>query len=225
VQHNVNQRTIYTHPTAVVVNVAKIAKPIEEEADTGSGGPYHICQSLLTYLGDNRNGLRFLAEVSHHHQQPGEALFAGIEQMIDQISLHADVAGEQMLLEMLGELLLTLEQAQHGRLFDANDRAGLKCARRGNAIRLTRQGSFTEKAGLWKVGDYGFLAAHRYDGEIDLATLDVEDCIGQVALQEDGFTGQVFAPGFPGKEPVKEILNVEGGCRTPQSVSPVRNHR
>lgn len=30
VLHNVNERTIYTHSTAVVVNVAKIAKPIEE---------------------------------------------------------------------------------------------------------------------------------------------------------------------------------------------------
>jgi len=105
------------------VNVAEIAEPIEEEADTGSGGAYHICKSLLTDLGDDLNGLRFLAEVSHHHQQSGKALFAGIEQMIDQISLHPDVAGKQVLGETLGELRLTLEQAQHGRLIDANDLA------------------------------------------------------------------------------------------------------
>jgi hypothetical protein len=66
--------------------------------------------------------------------------------MIDQISLHADVAGEQVREELLGELRLAMEQVLHDRLFDANDRAGLKCVRRGNAKRLTRQGSFTEKA-------------------------------------------------------------------------------
>ena len=130
-----------------------------------------------------------------------------------------------MLAEILGELRLSLEQASHGRVFDANDHAGLKSACRGNAMRLARQGGFTEEASLWKVGDYGFLAAHRYDGEIYLAALDVEDCIGRVALREDGFTGQVFAPGFSGKEPVKEILNVECGRRAPRIVNPFRTGR
>jgi hypothetical protein len=46
-----------THP-AVVVDVAEIAKPIEEEADTGSGGADHFRQGLLADLGDDRNGLR-----------------------------------------------------------------------------------------------------------------------------------------------------------------------
>ena len=145
--------------------------------------------------------------------------------MIDQISLHADIAGEQVLAEILGELPLTVEQAQHGRVFDANDRAGLKSARRGNAKRLARQGAFAEKASLGKVGDDGFLAPHRYDGEIYLATLDVEDCIRGVALREDIFTGQVFAPGFSGREPVKEILNVKCERRAPRSANPVRNDR
>jgi len=92
-------------------------------------------------------------------------------------------------------------------------------------MRLARQGGFAEEARLWKVGDYGFPAARRYDGEIYLATLDVEDRIGRVALREDGFAGQVFAPGFSRKEPVKEILNVKCGRRAPRSVNPVRSDR
>ena len=102
--------------------------------------------------------------------------------MIDQVSLHAFVAGEEMREELLGELRLTMEQILHDRLFDANDSAGLKCARRETAKRLTCKGGFTEKASRRKVGDCGFLAAHRYDGELYSATLDVENCIGLVAL-------------------------------------------
>jgi esterase/lipase len=62
-----------------------------------------------------------------------------------------------------------------------------------------------------KVGDHGFLAAGGYDGEPDLAGLDVENRIGQIALREDGFTLEVFAPGFPGHELVKETVQVECG--------------
>ena len=121
--------------------------------------------------------------------------------MIDQIGLHAVVAGEQVREKVLGELRLTMEQVLHDRLFDANDRAGFKCVCGGNAQQLASQGGFTEEAGRRKMGDYGFLAARRYDGELDLAALDVEDRIGRVALRKDGFTGQVFAPRFSGHEP------------------------
>ena len=92
-------------------------------------------------------------------------------------------------------------------------------------MRLTRQGTFAEIASLWKVSDYGFLAAHGYEGEIYLAALNVEDCIRGVALRKDVFTGQVFAPGFSGSEPVKEIQDVKLGCQTLRNVNPVRNDR
>ena len=55
------------HPIAVVVDVTEVAKAIEKEADAGSGGADHFRQSLLADLGDDRKGLRFLAEISHHH--------------------------------------------------------------------------------------------------------------------------------------------------------------
>ena len=174
-------------------------------------------------LRDDRNGLRILAKVGHQHQQPGEALFAGIEQMIDQISFHADVAGEHVREELLGKLRLTMEQVQHGSLFDANDGAGLKRDCGGNAKRLACQGAFTEEAGLWKVGDYGFFAAHRCDGKLHLATLNVEHCIGRIALRKNGFAGQVFAPLFSGQE----LGRAESECRTrnPAPAEPNRLRR
>ena len=90
-------------------------------------------------------------------------------------------------------------------------------------MRLTRQGAFAEIASLWKVGDYAFLAAHGNEREIYPATLDVEDCVRGIALREDVFTGQVFAAGFSGSEPAKEILDVKRGRRASRSINPVRN--
>src|ERR1039457_4858067 len=145
--------------------------------------------------------------------------------MIDQISLQALIAGKQVFEELLGELWLTMEQFQHERLFDANDCAGLKCVRRGSAKRLSCQGGFTEKASCRKVGDYGFLAVHRYDGELYLAILDVENRIGRVALRKDGFTGQVFSLRSSCREFVQESLKVECGSLPRQSANLLRNNR
>jgi len=182
VQYDIDQGTVNDHPAAVVVYVTEIAESIEEEADTGSGCADHLRQSFLTDLGDDRNRLGFLTEVSHQHEQPRKAFFTGIEQMIDEISFHADVACKQVREELLSELRFTMKQALHHGFFDANDAARFNCVRRGDANLLTCQASFTKEAGYRKMCNNSFLATHRYDGELYLATLDVKYSIGLVAL-------------------------------------------
>jgi len=113
--------------------------------------------------------------------------------MVHQISFHADVAGEHVSEKLFRESRFTLQQAEHHSLFDTNDGAGLKCARSGNAKRLSGKRAFAEEAFLWKVGDDGFLAARRHDGELHLASLDVKDCIGRIALRKDGVISLVCA--------------------------------
>jgi len=93
--------------------------------------------------------------------------------MIDEIGLHAVVPGEHVREELLSELRFAMEQILHCCPIDANDRAGFKCARRGSAMRLTRQEDSPKKL-VAEVGDYSFLAVHRYDGELHLAALDVK---------------------------------------------------
>ena len=129
--------------------------------------------------------------------------------MIDQISLHAVVAGEQVRKKVLGELRLTVEQVLHNGSFDANDHAGFKCLRRGTAQQLASHGGFTEKAASLKLGDYGFFSDRRYDSELDLAALDVKNSISGVALREDGLTGNVFALRLSGYKPGQQSLYVE----------------
>src|ERR1035438_8238548 len=143
--------------------------------------------------------------------------------MIDEIGLHAVVASEQVREEMLSERRFTMEQVLHDRLIDADDCARFERIRRGNAMRLTRQAGFTEKASLRKVRNYGFLAVHRYDSEFCLAALNKENRSGRVALRKDGFAGRVFAPRFSSHKPIKRILNVECDLLSPQSASFVCN--
>src|ERR1035441_7786899 len=82
--------------------------------------------------------------------------------MIDEIGLHAVVASEQVREEMLRERRLTMEQALHDRLIDADDYARFERIRRGSAMRLTRQGAFAEKTTLGKMSNYGFLSDPRH---------------------------------------------------------------
>src|SRR5208337_428411 len=93
------------------------------------------------------------------------------------------------------------------------------------ALRLASKDCFTEKATLGKVRYYGFLAAHRYKGEIYPATLDVENRVRGITLRENVLTCQIFTAGFSGRKPVKEIQDVECERRTPRIVSPLRDDR
>src|ERR1035437_10935228 len=143
--------------------------------------------------------------------------------MIDEIGLYSGVVREQMREEVLRERRLTMEQVLHDRLVNANDCARFERTRRGNAMRLTRQAGFTEKASLRKVRNYGFLAVHRYDSEFYLAALNKKNRSGRVALRKDGFAGRVFAPRFSSHKLVKRILNVECGLLSRRGTKSFRN--
>jgi hypothetical protein len=65
-------------------------------ADARARRADHFSQRLLADLCQNRLGLAFLAEVRQEQQGPRKALFAGIEQLIDQIRFDATVARQEM---------------------------------------------------------------------------------------------------------------------------------
>ena len=98
---------------AVVFDEAELAEAVHEEADAGAGGADHLGQGLLGDLGDQ--GLRFagLAELGHQQQDAGQALFAGVEELIDKIGLGAHAAGQQERQEEIGEGMLLVHDADH----------------------------------------------------------------------------------------------------------------
>src|ERR1035441_7529870 len=77
---------------AVVVNESESAKAVHEEANARTGSADHLRQGLL---GDGRNELcRFsrLAVIGHQKEEPCEALFAGVEELINKICLGSHAA-------------------------------------------------------------------------------------------------------------------------------------
>ena len=83
------------HPDAVfVINKAKTAEAVHEEADAGPGCSDYLGQG---FLGHGRNaGSQFirLSKLSHQEQRAGQSLFARVEELVDQIGLGALAAGQ-----------------------------------------------------------------------------------------------------------------------------------
>src|SRR3954471_5877053 len=91
------------------------------------------------------SGPAFLAEIRQQQEKPGEALFAGVEQLIDQVLFHPTVAREQVKHEPFGEPGLLLQDADHGRFLDPHDRAVCDRNRRCQSQRLPDQASLAEE--------------------------------------------------------------------------------
>src|ERR1700683_4236680 len=99
--------------TAVVTYKTKIAKAVHEEANAGARGADHIRQCLLCNSGDEGSRRTRLAEFRHQQENPREALFAGIEKLIDKIGLDAHAADQQKLEEYVGKGWLVVHHANH----------------------------------------------------------------------------------------------------------------
>ena len=67
----------------VIVNKSQFPEPVHEKANPRASRAYHICEGLLTDLGDYSLGLPFLAEVSQQQQNPSQSFFAGIEKLVN----------------------------------------------------------------------------------------------------------------------------------------------
>src|ERR1700731_650451 len=90
-QDDVQQRAVDLQVT-VVINQAHFSKPVHEKAHARSRRADHLRERFLAYFCNDRLGLPFLAELREDEKKPSQALLAGIEQLIDQVRLDADVA-------------------------------------------------------------------------------------------------------------------------------------
>jgi hypothetical protein len=181
VQKHAQQRAV--HPQlAVVLDETQLPELVQEVAHPRPRRTDHLRQRLLADLGRDRLRAAFLAEIRQQQEKPGEALFAGVEQLIDQVLFHPAVAREQVKHEPFGEPGLLLQDADHGRFLDPHDRA--VCDRNGGcqSQRLPDQASLAEEVARSEDGDDSLFALLRRDQDLDLALLDVEHRIGGRAL-------------------------------------------
>ena len=101
-EDDVQQRTMNAQFT-VVLDETKFAEPIHEEAHTGAGCTDHLSQCLLGYLRDHHFRLALLAKACEKQEGAGQALFAGVKQLINQVLLNTNIAGKQVSYEYFRE--------------------------------------------------------------------------------------------------------------------------
>ena len=84
-----------------------------KETDARAGGADHLGESFLAHFRDHRYRLGFLAEVGQQQEKPGEAFFAGVEEVIHQVRFHANVPGKQVGEKAFGKFRFLMEQVYH----------------------------------------------------------------------------------------------------------------
>ena len=90
-KNDVEQRTVNLH-FAVVVNKAQLPEPVHKKVNPGAGCAHHFRQSFLTYFWNDLVRLPFFAEPGQEQKGPRQPLFAGVEKLINQVRLVADVS-------------------------------------------------------------------------------------------------------------------------------------
>src|ERR1022692_751277 len=98
--HNyTEQRTVdlqTTFRTAGVINEPQLSESVHEKAHPRTSSADHLGQTLLTDFRDDGLGHAFLAEMSEQKKDSRQPLFAGVEQLIDQILFIAHIPRQQI---------------------------------------------------------------------------------------------------------------------------------
>ena len=68
-----------------VFDIAELPEPVHEEADTRACRTDHLGERFLTDLDGDRLALRLVAGLPQQEKDAGQTLFAGIEQMVDEV--------------------------------------------------------------------------------------------------------------------------------------------
>ena len=85
----------------VIGNEAELAKLVHEKTDAGACCTDHLRQRLLADMCCDGLWGAFLSEICQKKEQAREPLFAGIEQLVDQVFLDAAVAAQEIRHEQL----------------------------------------------------------------------------------------------------------------------------
>ena len=95
-QNHAQQRAV-DGEFAVVLDEPQPAELVHEEINAGPGSANHLREGFLADPGDLGSLLNtVVAKAGKEQKDSGETLFAGIEQLIDQVFLVADILGKQV---------------------------------------------------------------------------------------------------------------------------------
>ena len=144
VQKDAQQRTVDLQ-SPVVFDEAELPELVHEKTHTWPGRPDHLRKRLLADLRGDLLRLSFLAEICQQEKDAGQALFAGIEQVVDEVSLDPAVAGQQVRREHLGKVGLAWRTRTISAFSMPKDGSVGHRDRRRQAQGLRDQAAFAEK--------------------------------------------------------------------------------
>jgi len=98
---------------AVVFNEAQLAEPVHEKAHARAGSADHLREGFLRDLGNQYVLLARLAEFRHQQKDARQTLFAGIEELIDEICLGTHAALQEKLQKQVGEATFLVHRTDH----------------------------------------------------------------------------------------------------------------
>src|SRR6185369_17867493 len=98
---------------SVVFDKTQLAELVHEKTHARSGRADHLRQHFLTKLSHDRLRLTFLAEICKQKEKPGEALFARIKQLVDQVLFNSTVPRQQIRHEQLSKFWLIMNGSDH----------------------------------------------------------------------------------------------------------------
>ena len=194
---------------AVVFDEAEFAEFVHEEIDAGASGADHFGEHFLGNFGQDALELVFFAVAREEQEGAGETLFAGVEELIDEILFDADISGEHEGDEAIGEFVFGVKDANHLGFFDDERGGGSDGGGGSDADGLAGEAAFAEEIARPQDGDDGFFASFVDDGEPDSALLDVEDVSARVALREDCFFPLEFGDFSGDAGGIEKFLRVE----------------
>src|SRR5580658_4734651 len=101
---------------------AHFSEPVHEQANSRTGRADDLSQCLLADLWNHRLRLTVLPEIGQKKEHPCQPLFAGVEELVHQILLNPNIAGEQMMKQQIRERWLFMKHADHARFLKPHDR-------------------------------------------------------------------------------------------------------
>jgi hypothetical protein len=194
VQDHTEQGTVHFE-VFVIGNESQFAELVHEEAYAGPGGSNDPGEGFLADLGDDGLGFSLLAEVGQQQEHARQAFFARVEQLVHQVFLNADTAGEQVLEEQLRKDGLFVEHANGGHFLQPREGAGGHGSAGRHALGLSGEATFAEEIAGAQHRDHRFPALCGDHGQFDLALANIKDRIRRIALGEDDFVRPVFGEG------------------------------
>src|SRR6266436_7245681 len=99
---------------AVIVDEAEFAELIHEKAHSGSCRADNLGEGFLAHLWNYLLGLAVFSKVAQEEQDPRESFLTGVEELVHQVLLNANVAGEDVGEEELGEFRLVVDHSSCG---------------------------------------------------------------------------------------------------------------